>query len=194
MAKEEEAKEAPEAKGGGKKKIILMAVPILLIVAGAGWFFLIKPSSSAGAVAKALPEPTPGTLVTMTDAITINLASGHFLKFAMSLQPTAAAKEVTTDKAIDLAITEFSGRTLEDLETANGRAEAKDALIARIKLAYLPEGKLTEAQIEAENKKVSGGKVKETADLTDAQAEKRAAALTVQPDVYNIYLTEFVMQ
>ena len=194
MAKEEEAKEAPEAKGGGKMKIVLMAVPILLIVAGAGWFFLIKPSSSAGAVVKALPEPKPGGLVAMTDAITINLDGGHFLKFAMSLQPTAAAKEVTTDKAIDLAITEFSGRKLEELETPEGRDGAKEALIARIKLAYLPEGKLTEAQIEEENKKASGGKVKETSALTDAQAEKRAAALTVQPDVYNIYLTEFVMQ
>jgi flagellar FliL protein len=193
MAKEEEAKEA-EVKGGGKKKIILMAVPILLIVAGAGWFFLIKPSSSTGAVAKALPEPTPGALVAMTDAITINLADGHFLKFAMSLQPTAAAKEVTTDKAVDLAISELSGRTIKDLSTTAGRNEAKDALIARIKLAYLPEGKLTEAQIEEENKKVSGGKIKETAELTDAQAEKRAEELTVQPDVYNIYLTEFVMQ
>jgi flagellar FliL protein len=194
MAKEEEAKEA-EVKGGGKKKIILMAVPILLIVAGAGWFFLIKPSSSsAGAVAKALPEPTPGVLVAMSDSITINLAEGHFLKFAMALQPTASAKEVTTDKATDLAISEFSGRSIKELSSAEGRNGAKEALIARIKLAYLPEGKLTEAQIEEENKKASGGKVKETADLTDAQAEKRADALTVQPEVYNIYLTEFVMQ
>jgi hypothetical protein len=112
----------------------------------------------------------------------------------MALQPTAAAKEVDGSKALDLAINEFSGMTITELSTEEGRNAAKEALIARIKLAYLPEGKVTEAQTEAANKKVSDGKAKTDAQLTDAQAIKRADALTVQPDMYNLYFTEFVMQ
>ncbi len=192
MAKEEEAKEGDAAKGGGKMKIIIMAVPVLLIVLGAAWFFLLKPSS-AGAAPKPLPEPKPGAVVTL-DPITINLAGAHFLKFGMALQPTAAAKELDGSKALDLAITEFSGKTITELSTDEGRAAAKEALIARIKLAYIPEGKVTEAETEEADKKVSGGKAKTDAQLTDAQAIKRAEALTVQPDIYNLYFTEFVMQ
>jgi flagellar FliL protein len=192
MAKEEEAKEATEAKGG-KMKIIIMVVPVLLIVLGAGWFFLLKPSSGAGAAAKALPAPKPGVVVPI-DPITINLAGAHFLKFGMALQPTAGAKDLDGSKALDLAISEFSGLTIADLVDEQGRNAAKQALIARIKLAYLPEGKVTEAETEAANKKVSGGKAKTDAELTDAQAIKRADALTVQSDMYNLYFTEFVMQ
>jgi flagellar FliL protein len=190
MAKEEEP-EGTEAKGGGKKKLILMAVPILLLLAGAGWFFLLKPDS-AGAP-KALPEPKPGAVLKL-DSTTVNLVNGHFLKFGMAIQPTASAKVVDGSEAMDLAITEFSGKTMDDLLSEKGRTDAKDELTARIKLAYLPEGSMTEKAIEAANEKVSGGKTKHDADLTAEQAIKRAAALTVQPDVYELYFTEFVIQ
>lgn len=189
MAKDDE-KEATEAKGG-KMKLILMVVPVLLLVAGAGWFFLLKPSS-AGAV-KALPEPKPGAVVKL-DAITVNLAGLHFLKLAIAIQPTATAKEVDGSEALDLAITEFSGKTVDELSTDEGRSKVKEELIARIKLAYLPEGSFTAAQTAAADAKVSGGKAKTDAELTGEQAIKRANALTVQPDVYDIYFTDFVMQ
>jgi flagellar FliL protein len=189
VAKDEE-KEAPEAKGG-KMKLILMVVPVLLLVAGAGWFFLLKPWGAGAATA--LPEPKPGAVVKL-DAITVNLAGPHYLKIAMAIQPTATAKEVDGSKALDLAITEFSGKTVDELSTSEGRAKAKEELIARIKLAYLPEGTETKEQKEAADKKVSGGKAKTDADLTSEQLIKRVAALTVQPDVYEIYFTDFVIQ
>jgi flagellar protein FliL len=189
MAKDDE-KEATEAKGG-KMKLILMVVPVLLLVAGAGWFFLLKPSSSGAT--KALPEPKPGAVVKLDD-ITVNLAGVHFLKLGIAIQPTAKAKEVDGSKALDLAITEFSGKTVDELSTNEGRSKTKEELLARIKLAYLPEGSMTQAQIEAADVKVSGGKAKTDAELTGEQAIKRAAALTVQPDVYEIYFTDFVMQ
>jgi flagellar FliL protein len=189
MAKDDE-KEATEAKGG-KMKLILMVVPVLLLVAGAGWFFLLKPSS-AGA-AKALPPPKPGAVVKLDD-ITVNLAGVHYLKFGMALQPTASAKEVDGSEALDLAITVFSGQTVDELSSAAGRDKAKAELIARVKLAYLPAGTETPAQTAAADGKVSGGKAKTDADLTAEQAIKRADALTVQSEVYDLYFTDFVIQ
>jgi flagellar basal body-associated protein FliL len=94
---------------------------------------------------------------------------------------------------MDLAISVFSGRTMTQLATAGGRSEAKAELIARVKLVSLPEGKLSHEAEVKENLKVSGGKVKETSELTAAQAIKRAHDLTVQPEIYDIYFTEFVM-
>jgi flagellar FliL protein len=190
MAKDDE-KEATEAKGGGKKKLILMVAPVLILVAAAGWFFLLKPSSAGAATT--LPDPKPGVVVTM-DATTINLSGGHFLKFGLALQPTASAKAVDGSIAMDLAINEFSGMTITELSSSAGRNAAKDELLARIKLAYLPEGKVTEKETAAADEKVSNGKAKTDAELTAAQAIKRADALTIQADVYNIYFTEFVMQ
>jgi flagellar FliL protein len=213
MAKEEEAKDEAEAKGGGKKKLIIIIVPIVLLLAGAGWFFFLKPKDDSG-VPEALPEPTPGAVVTL-DSITVNLAGAHFLKFGMALQPTATAKEVDGSEALDLAINQFSQMTLEELSTAKGRREAKEELVARIKLTYLPHGTVlsevtstaatAEEQSQDEEKAVEENAKKETAtesekkelhveDMTAAEAIKRAASLTVQADIYDLYFTEFVMQ
>jgi flagellar FliL protein len=136
MAKEEEAKDE-EAAGGGKKKLIIIIVPIVLLLAGAGWFFFLKPKESG--VPEPLPHPTPGSVVQL-DSITLNLAGGHFLKFGMALQPIAAAHELDGAKALDLAIEQFSQMTIDELSTADGRTKAKEELVARIKLNYLPHG------------------------------------------------------
>ena len=211
MAKEEEAKDDAEAKGSGKKKLIIIIVPIVLLLAGAGWFFFLKPKDSG--LPKALPEPVPGAVVKL-DSITVNLAGAHFLKFGMALQPTAAATEVDGSKALDLAIGEFSQMTLAELSSAEGRLKAKEELLARIKLSYVPEGTdlatvtslaaTTEeqskdeekAKVDAEAKTAKGEEKTEIhiEKLSAADAIKLADSLTVQPDVYDVYFTEFVMQ
>jgi len=188
MAKDADAKDEPEAKGG-KKKMIIIAVPLILVVLVAVYFLVLKKPSAGGA----LPAPKPGVAVTI-DPITINLAGGHYLKFGMALQPIASAKTVDGSKALDLAITEFSGKTIADLESAAGREEAKSVLVARIKLAYLPEGKVSAAETEAADKAVSNGKATTDDQLDDTQVIKRAGALTVQSEVYDLYLTSFVIQ
>jgi len=190
-----EAKEADgeEAKGGGKKKLIIIALPVLILVLAAAYFLVLKPKDSSGAAAK-LPAPTPGAVVPLDNSITVNLVGAHYLKIGLALQPTASAKETDGSKALDQVITVFSNQTVDKLSSEEGRDALKEELVARIKLAYLPEGKLTEEEITKANQAASGGKVKETDDLTAAQAEKRAAALTVQPDVYDVYFTEFVLQ
>jgi flagellar FliL protein len=190
VAKDKKEAKGPKAKRS-KKKLILMIVPILVLLAGAGWWFFLKPSG--GGAPAALPAPAPGVAVPL-DSISINLSGAHFLKLTIALQPIASATEVDGSKALDAAINEFSEQSMTELATTEGRHRAKEELIARVKLAYLPEGTETEKQNAALNLKVSGGKAKTDAALTGEQAIKRAAALTVQSEVYDVYLTEFVMQ
>lgn len=194
MAKGDDSEDGDEAKGGGKKKLIIIALPVVVLVLAAGWFLFLKPKDdAAGAAAAALPEPTPGTIVTM-DSITINLASGHYLKLGLALRPTAEATDVDGSVALDKAISVFSGQTIEELSTSEGKEAAKEELINRIKLAYLPHAEITHEEIVAANEEVSNGKVTEDDQLSAEQAAKRVEELTVQPEVYDLYFTEFVMQ
>jgi len=208
MAKEEEVKE--EDAKGGKKKLIIIVLPVVVLLAAAGWFFFLKPEKSG--VAEPLPEPVPGIVVTL-DPITVNLAGVHFLKFGMAIQPTIDAHEVDGSKALDLAIGEFSGMTLEELSSTEGRLKAKEELIARVKLTYLPEGThlatvtspvgtIEATQKEAEKAELEAKtSTKATEDeeihiekLSAAEVIKLAKSLSVQPEVYDVYFTEFVMQ
>jgi flagellar FliL protein len=210
MAKDEETEEA-ETKGGGKKKIIIIVLPVVLLLAAAGWFFFLKPDSGG---VKTLPEPTPGPVVKL-EPITVNLAAAHFLKFGMALQPIAGAAELDGSKALDLAISQFSQMTIEELSTAEGRSKAKEELVARIKLTYLPEGtdlaaatatespsKSKESDKKETKSKESGKETEKEAeekeihiaDLSGADVIKMAKNLTVQSEVYDLYFTEFVMQ
>jgi flagellar FliL protein len=143
---------------GGKLKLIAMILPTLLLIGGAVYMFVLKPSSSSTSAATAAKssaaataddgsvddgtDSTPtstfvaGKIIVM-DTITINLANGHFLKIGLGLQATAdAGEEVTTSKAMDAAITEFSGKTVDELATQAGRDAAKKELTKAIKKAY----------------------------------------------------------
>jgi flagellar FliL protein len=130
--------EAPTDGKKGKKprRRRLLRIIGLLFLAGAlagGWFFFLKPSGPSQ------PKEvvhTAGTVVTL-DPITINLAGGHFLKLGMALQADAkAGEEVTGAKALDLAIEVFSGKTLTELSTKDGREKAKEKLVGAVTEAY----------------------------------------------------------
>jgi flagellar FliL protein len=204
LAKDEEAKDDADASAGGKKKLIIMIVPIVLLLAGAGWYLFLRPDKSGAP--EALPEPTPGAVVQL-EPITVNLAGGHFLKLGMAIQPTASAKEVNGAKVLDLAIGEFSQMTIDELSSSEGRQKAKEELVARIKLSYVPEGTdlatvTSSDPAPKETGKSSEGSSKSTTEpepidiekLSAAQAIKLADSLTVQAEVYDVYFTDFVMQ
>jgi flagellar FliL protein len=209
MAEKDDTEQSGEAaKGGGKKKLIIMVLPVVLVAGVAAWFFLLR--GGGGEEVEAVPEPTPGPVVTL-DPITVNLASGHFLKVGLALQTDASAKEVDGSHALDLAISEFSGETIDELSSAEGRERAKRELLARIKFAYLPESKdAEEAAQDAMKSAVSpkaaakGGASSERAKssekplepsaLTSQQVITASSGLTVLPMVYDVYFTEFVMQ
>ena len=88
--------------------------------------------------AEAPKKPDKGTVTAIEDALTINLADSHYLKLQFSLQQTADAgsETVDTSEAIELAIDEYTGKTVAELSTEKGRAAIKEDLVAKIVKAY----------------------------------------------------------
>jgi flagellar protein FliL len=133
-------KEAAPAEAPKKSKKMLMIIVIALVVlggGGAGAFFMLNGDS---AEAKA-PEPVKGAVAAMENAITINLSDGHFLKMGFTLQLTADAGTEAPDlsEAIDLAIDQYTGMEIAELETEKGREKAKAELLEKIEEAYYEE-------------------------------------------------------
>ena len=198
-------KDADKDKGteekGGKNKLLIIG-PLVLILAAAGWFFFLR---GGGEETTALPAPEAGEMIEV-DPITINLAGGHFLKLGMGLQVVKDAHAAPSSaKALDLAISQFSGKTLAELSTPEGREKNKAELTARVKLAYAPhhEEEATETEASADSSEHGAEESSEEesesgeehgAPMTAEEAIAAAAELTVQPDIYEVYFTEFVMQ
>ena len=83
--------------------------------------------------------PEPGKVVPL-DAITVNLSEGHFLKLKMALQATATVAEAPDgSKALDIAINEFSNRSVAELSSNAQRAKMKQELKEKIVKAYKDE-------------------------------------------------------
>src|SRR3712207_3362049 len=96
------------APGGGKKKLVLIVVG-LLVVGGAAYWFVLKPKPDAGK-----EKPVAGEVVAL-EPRQVNLEGGHYLKLGMALQGTAEAHELEGSKALDAAISLFSGRSIEEV-------------------------------------------------------------------------------
>ena len=133
---DEKGAEAPK-----KSKKLLMIIVIALVVlggGGAGAFFMLKGDSAEAAAEK----PVKGAVVTMDNALTINLAEGHYLKLGFALQETeeAGTEAVDTSEAINLAIDQYTGKSVAELSTEKGRETAKAELLEKIKKAYQEDG------------------------------------------------------
>ncbi|WP_433050973.1 flagellar basal body-associated FliL family protein [Dactylosporangium sp. CS-033363] len=136
MAKDEKTTEETPAKGGKKKLIMIIAIAVVLLGGGAGGYLMFKPKTAA-----AEPAPTPG-VVSVLDAITINLADGHYLKLKMTLQATTDAAEAPDgSKALDIAIEQFSNVSEDTLLTTEGREAAKKKLVEAVVKAYTEDKK-----------------------------------------------------
>ena len=126
-------KETPaEAPKKSKKMLMIIVAAVVLLGGGGGAFFMMKGSSSAEAA------PKKGVVTAIESAITINLADGHYLKLGFSLQQTADSGSTAVDpsEALNLAIDEYTGMTVAQLSTENGRDAAKADLLAKIVKAY----------------------------------------------------------
>lgn len=133
--KDQAAAEAP--KKSKKMLMIVVIAAVVLIGGGAGAFFMMKGDGS-----KAEASPKKGTVVAIDDPVTVNLADGHYLKLSFSLQQTAdAAEEVDTSEALNLAIDEYTGKTVAELSTEKGRDAVKEELLGKVVKAYTEEGK-----------------------------------------------------
>jgi len=106
MAEEKDgAAEAP--KKSSKKMFIIIVAAVVLLGGGGGAFFMMKSGSSA-----AVAAPKKGTVVAITDALTVNLA-----------------------------IDEYTGKTVAELSTDKGRTAVKEELLAKIVKAYTVDKK-----------------------------------------------------
>lgn len=129
--KKADAGEAPKSK----KKLIIIIIVAVVVLAGGGYggYLAFSPKKST---AKVTPKPTPGVVVVL-DAITINLADGHYLKLKMSLQTTSdAGTTLDGSQAQDLAISQYSNVPEASLMSNTQREKTKAELLAKVEKAY----------------------------------------------------------
>ena len=132
---------APGAAGKKRKKpgkrVLIIAAVVLLATAAAAYFFLLR--GSADGAATPAPEPThvPGAVLTV-EAVSVNLADGHYLRLGLGLQLTADVGEEAPDpaRALDLAIALFSGHTVAEVTDPTIREQLKVELAHQLSEAY----------------------------------------------------------
>lgn len=130
-----EAAKAPTEKKKKKKgkRLILILLVLVLVGGGAGYWFLLKPSGEDVAVE---PTPEPGEVLVI-EPITLNLADGHYLRLGLGLQlTTAVAEEPDTARALDQAVSLFSGRAVAEVASSEGREALRAELVTRLAEAY----------------------------------------------------------
>ncbi|MFQ1004408.1 flagellar basal body-associated protein FliL [Modestobacter sp. SSW1-42] len=108
---------------GGKKKLLIIGLVAVLAIGAAVYFFVFSGSGEA----EAEPAPEAGTVVLAVEPVAINLAGGSYLKLGFTLQMSAAydlnaggghggGGKPDGSKALDIAISQFSGVTLTDVQ------------------------------------------------------------------------------
>ena len=123
--------EGEEAPGGSKKKLILIVVA-LLVVGGAAYVFVLKPKADPKK-----EKPVAGEVIAL-EPRQVNLEGGHYLKLGLALQGTADAHELEGSKALDAAISLFSGRSVEEVSRPAELKHLKEEL--RKELDHLYHG------------------------------------------------------
>ena len=131
MAKKS-AKASPEgddAPKGGKKKLVLVVLA-LLVVGAAAYFFVLKPEPEGKK-----EKPVAGEVIAL-EPRQVNLEGGHYLKLGLALQGTAEAEELEGSKALDAAISLFSGRSVEEVSRPAELKHLKDELTKELEHLY----------------------------------------------------------
>jgi flagellar FliL protein len=120
--KDEKPADEDGAKGG-KKKLLIIGLVAVLAIGAAAYFFVFS-----GGSAEAEPAPEAGTVVLAVEPVAINLAGGSYLKLGFTLQMSAAydlsagggehggGAKPDGSKALDIAIAQFSGAALADVQ------------------------------------------------------------------------------
>ncbi|MBT8225274.1 MAG: flagellar basal body-associated FliL family protein [Dactylosporangium sp.] len=134
MSKDGKAADGASKKSSKKKIIIIVLILLAFGGGGAGSYFLFVPHPE-----EPEPPPEPGIVIPL-EAITINLADGHFLKLRIALQATAeVAEALDGSKALDIAIDLFSNRPIAELSSNDERKRIKQELAEHISEAYEKE-------------------------------------------------------
>lgn len=132
--------EPEKPKRRGKRKVLVVVVLLVLVGGGAGYWFLLKPAPTTGVETAVEPPPEPGEVLVI-EPISLNLADGHYLRLGMGLQLTAdVSEQPDTARALDQAVSLFSGRAVAEVGSSEGREALRAALVA--KLAEVYEGEV----------------------------------------------------
>lgn len=126
LASKAPAEPAAESAGGGRTKLIGIVV-LVIGVGAAGWWFFLKPTPKA--------EPKPGEVVQL-EPVQVNLAGGHYLRLGMALQLTEKAHEADGSKALDAAISLFSGLPVGEVNKPAERDKLKHELVEELDHRY----------------------------------------------------------
>jgi len=125
---------APAAPRSRRRPVVVVALVLALVVAAAAAWFLLGRDTAA---APAPPPPPEAGEVLQVEAISINLADGHYLRLGLGLQLTADAHEaVDPSRALDLAIAQYSGRSVADISEPATRDALKAQLAEQLAEAY----------------------------------------------------------
>jgi len=140
-----------EAKGGKGKTLAMVALAVIGILGGLKGFVLGGGKAAAETSVSTTTTTEPGPVITL-DPITVNITGDRFLKIGLGLQlwgkytPGAGHGAPDSDdptkgfaRALDLTIETFGGHSYEELSTPEGRKEAKDELVEKLKHAYHEE-------------------------------------------------------
>lgn len=127
-----EASAPEEAPKKSKKKLLVVVGVLVVVLAAAAYYFLVM---SKGGEAAAEPAHEPGEVFTV-EAMSINLAGGHYLRLGLGLQLTAEAHELDAAKARDAAIVLFSGKTVDEVSDPASREALKGELAHQLEELY----------------------------------------------------------
>jgi len=159
--KGEAASEESDTEGGGGGSKMMPAAMISIALIAAGYFVGGRGGSAPAATAETVvtvveaTEPEVGTIIDL-EPVNVNLADGHYLRVAISIgmvaeehseeagaadasHGAATDETVTTEPtapAADLLLSTFSGKTIEELSTLEGRIAARDHLLEGLKEFY----------------------------------------------------------
>ena len=125
----------PAPRRGRGRLIGLALAAILLAGAGAGYWFLVGPGAAADSAAVVV-EQEPGEVMPV-ESVSINLANGRYLRVGLGLQLSAEVEEeLDPSKALDRTISLFSGRTIDEVTSAEGRVLLKAELTRQLQEVY----------------------------------------------------------
>jgi flagellar FliL protein len=124
-----------DEKKGGRRNLIIIAVLLLVILAG-GAYLVLKPKGGGSAKP---PAPKPGAVLSI-GTLQLNLADGHYLSMGLALQlTTKASDDLNASEAKDAAIAEYSGLSLQQVDTAAQRLKLKTQLLKTLETDYPDE-------------------------------------------------------
>ena len=119
--------ETPAAPARNKKPLLMLIVALLVVAAAAAYFLVLKPSGDAPA--EEVTEEVELGEVLPVEPVSLNLADGRYLRLGIALQLTAEVEEeVDTARALDAAISLFSGRAITEVTDP----AVRDGLVAEL--------------------------------------------------------------